>query len=60
LGILEREIKRVPHGRAIVIPYSDQTRGHQSHSYPALWKSDLVSLLRESGTPHDVGSKVSQ
>jgi homoserine O-acetyltransferase/O-succinyltransferase len=60
LGILEREIKRVPHGRAIVIPYSDQTRGHQSHSYPALWKSDLVGLLRESGAPHNVGSKVSQ
>src|SRR4026209_1433600 len=28
LGILEREIKRVPHGRAIVIPFSDRTRGH--------------------------------
>ncbi|HEY0368184.1 MAG TPA: alpha/beta fold hydrolase, partial [Chthoniobacterales bacterium] len=26
LGILEREIKRVPHGRAIVIPLSDETR----------------------------------
>jgi homoserine O-acetyltransferase len=58
LGILEREIKRVPHGRAIVIPYSDQTRGHQSHSYPALWKADLVQLLRDSETPHDVRSKV--
>jgi len=60
LGILEREIKRVPHGRAIVIPYSDQTRGHQSHSYPALWKSDLVNLLRESDTPHHMGSKIRQ
>src|SRR5206468_3916955 len=28
LGILEREIKRVPRGRAIVIPLSDKTRGH--------------------------------
>ena len=27
LGILEHEIKRVPHGRAIVIPLSDKTRG---------------------------------
>jgi homoserine O-acetyltransferase len=60
LGILEREIKRVPHGRAIVIPYSDQTRGHQSHSFPALWKMDLVRLLRESATPHNMGSEVSQ
>jgi homoserine O-acetyltransferase/O-succinyltransferase len=58
LGILEREIKRVPRGRAIVIPLSDQTRGHQTHSFPALWKSDLVDLLRESAAPHDVGSKL--
>ena len=58
LGILEREIKRVPHGRAIVIPLSEQTRGHQTHSFPALWKSDLVDLLRESAAPHDVGSKL--
>jgi homoserine O-acetyltransferase len=58
LGILQREIKRVPHGRAIVIPLSDQTRGHQTHSLPALWKSDLQSLLRESAAPNGVGSKV--
>jgi homoserine O-acetyltransferase/O-succinyltransferase len=30
LGMLEREIKRVPHGRAVVIPLSDKTRGHGS------------------------------
>ena len=58
LGILEREIKRVPQGRAIVIPLSDRTRGHQSHSFPALWKSDLLELLRQSAPPHNVGSKV--
>ncbi len=58
LGILEREIKRVPRGRAIVIPYSDRTRGHQSHSFPDLWEADLVELMRESETPHDVRSKL--
>ena len=46
LGILEREIKRVPHGRAIVIPYSERTRGHGSHSDAVLWKDDLVQLLK--------------
>ena len=50
LGILEREIKRVPHGRAVVIPMSDQTRGHGSHTLAALWKDELVKLLKESGT----------
>ena len=48
LGILEREIKRVPKGRAIVIPLSDKTRGHGSHTIAALWKDQLVQLLSES------------
>jgi homoserine O-acetyltransferase len=48
LGILEREIKRVPHGRAIIIPLSDKTRGHGSHTVAALWKDELMELLKES------------
>ena len=48
LGILEREIKRVPHGRAIVIPFSNKTRGHGSHTVAALWKDQLVKLLKET------------
>jgi homoserine O-acetyltransferase len=48
LGILEREIKRVPHGRAIVMPMSDKTRGHGSHTIAALWKDQLSILLKES------------
>jgi homoserine O-acetyltransferase len=45
LGILEREIKRVKRGEAIVIPLSPQTRGHGSHTIAALWKQHLVKLL---------------
>ena len=48
LGILQREVKRVPHGRAVVIPLSDKTRGHGSHTVAALWKDELVRLLKES------------
>jgi homoserine O-acetyltransferase/O-succinyltransferase len=48
LGILEREIKRVPRGRAILIPYSAQTRGHGSHTIAALWKHHLAELLKIS------------
>ena len=48
LGILEREIKRVPHGRAVVIPMSDKTRGHGSHTIASLWKDELAKLLKES------------
>jgi homoserine O-acetyltransferase len=48
LGILESEIKRVPHGCAVVIPTSDKTRGHGSHTIAALWKDRLVQLLTET------------
>ena len=49
LGILEREIKRVRRGRYFLIPTSDQTRGHGTHSLPALWGQYLAKLLAESG-----------
>ncbi|HYY14646.1 MAG TPA: alpha/beta fold hydrolase [Chthoniobacterales bacterium] len=48
LGILEREIKRVPRGRALVIPLSEKTRGHGSHTIAALWKDELLKLLNQS------------
>jgi homoserine O-acetyltransferase len=49
LGMLDREIKRVPKGRAVVIPLSDKTRGHGSHTVAALWKDELLKLLKETG-----------
>ncbi len=49
LGILEREINRVKHGRAIVFPLTKLTRGHGSHTVAALWKNELLKLLAESG-----------
>ena len=48
LGILEREIKRVAKGRAVVIPFSDKTRGHGSHTIATLWKGELEALLKQS------------
>jgi homoserine O-acetyltransferase len=51
LGILEREIKRVPRGRAIVIPYGPQTRGHGTHTIAAVWKQYLAELLKVSERP---------
>ena len=48
LGILEHEIKRVAHGRAVIIPLSDKTRGHGSHTVAALWKDELVKFLAET------------
>ena len=48
LGILEREIKRVPKGRAVTLPLSDKTRGHGSHTIASLWKAELEALLKQS------------
>jgi homoserine O-acetyltransferase len=48
LGILEREIKRVPHGKAVLIPEGKSTRGHGTHTLAAIWKEHLVELLAES------------
>ncbi len=48
LGILEREIRRVPRGHAVLLPISPETRGHSTHSWPAIWQDHLAALLRES------------
>jgi homoserine O-acetyltransferase len=48
LGILERAIRRVPRGKAVVLPATDATRGHGTHSMPAIWKSHLAELLGRS------------
>jgi homoserine O-acetyltransferase len=45
LGILEREIRRVRGGRYVLIPTSDETRGHGTHSVPAIWGRYLAELL---------------
>jgi homoserine O-acetyltransferase len=49
LGVMEREIKRLKRGRFVLIPISDETRGHGTHSLPRLWKDHLIKLLQESG-----------
>jgi len=48
LGIAEQEIKRVKRGRFVLLPITDQTRGHGTHTLAAVWKSYLEELLAES------------
>jgi homoserine O-acetyltransferase/O-succinyltransferase len=48
LGIMEREIKRVKRGRYVLLPVTDETRGHGTHSLPAVWQKHLAALLEES------------
>jgi homoserine O-acetyltransferase len=48
LRILEREVRRVKRGKAIVIPRGERTRGHGTHTLAALWKQHLIALLDET------------
>lgn len=48
LGIAETEIKKVKNGKFVLLPITDQTRGHGTHSLPAVWKQYLAELLAES------------
>jgi homoserine O-acetyltransferase len=48
LGIGEREIKKVAHGKFVLIPISDQTRGHGTHSLPSVWGNYLAEFLKET------------
>jgi homoserine O-acetyltransferase len=51
LGIAEREIKRVPRARFVLLPASDQTHGHGTHTWAALWQQHLAQLLQDSQPP---------
>ncbi len=46
LGLLEKEIGRVRQGKAIVIPLSERTAGHGTHTLAAVWKEHLAALLQ--------------
>jgi homoserine O-acetyltransferase/O-succinyltransferase len=48
LGIAEREIKRVKSGKFVLIPISDQTHGHGTHTWAAVWQQYLKELLETS------------
>lgn len=48
LGIVEKEIKRVKNGRFILLPITDETRGHGTHTLPAIWGNYLEEFLKQT------------
>jgi len=46
LGLMEGLIGRVPHGKFVLLPITDETRGHGTHSLPHIWKQYLADFLR--------------
>ena len=45
LGLIERLMPRVRNGTFVLIPISEQTRGHGTHSLPAVWGRFLRDFL---------------
>ncbi|MEI9979265.1 MAG: alpha/beta fold hydrolase [Edaphobacter sp.] len=45
LGIAEKLVTQIPHARFILIPISDATRGHGTHTQAAVWKQYLIDFL---------------
>ncbi len=48
LGIAEVQVKAIPHGTFVLIPTSDQTHGHGTHTWAAVWQDKLAELLKQS------------
>lgn len=48
LGIMERAIKKVRKGQYVLLPITNQTRGHGTHTVARDWKQYLVELLARS------------
>jgi homoserine O-acetyltransferase len=46
LPMMQALIERVKYGRFVLIPISDQTRGHGTHSLPQLWRAELEAFLK--------------
>jgi homoserine O-acetyltransferase len=49
LKIAEREVTRLKNGQFVLIPASEQTHGHGTHTWAALWKQYLQELLEKTG-----------
>jgi len=45
LGIMENAIKRVKRGRYLLLPTSDATRGHSTHTWAAVWEKPFREFL---------------
>ena len=45
LGILKEEIKKVKNGQYILLPITEETIGHSTHSKPVIWGKYLEELL---------------
>ena len=48
LGIAEEEVRKIPHGTFVLLPISDTTHGHGTHTWAVNWQDRLVQVLKET------------
>ena len=48
LGIAEQQVKRLKNGKFVLIPASEQTHGHGTHTFAAIWKQNMAEILAKS------------
>jgi len=48
LGLAERFARELKTGKFVLIPASETTRGHGTHTWAAIWKGHLEELLKRS------------
>jgi homoserine O-acetyltransferase len=48
LGFAEKQVKEMPRAKFVLLPLTDQTRGHGTHTVASVWKQYLVELMTES------------
>jgi homoserine O-acetyltransferase len=48
LGLAEQLVKRMPNAKFVLLPITDATRGHGTHTQAAIWKSYLIELMQRS------------
>ena len=48
LSVPEQAIRRIPNAKFRMIPETENTRGHSTHTWAKFWKQDLIELLARS------------
>jgi Homoserine acetyltransferase len=48
LGIAEKESRRLKNGTFVLLAISEQTHGHGTHTWAAVWQSYLKQLLEKT------------
>jgi homoserine O-acetyltransferase len=48
LGLAQQQMKEMPHAKFVLLPITDDTRGHGTHTIAKIWKDYLIELLKES------------